>query len=147
MHVHSGRRVLGELALQELSDPARELNYFESSGHFAGGVARNLAVLAGQNGRDLVDVSGEQFTQREQCSRALRQRRSTPGRKGRSSRGDRGVHFGVGGKVNFTGLHAGGRVEDLAVALRVTDPRLAVDPVGNSLHTRILVSALCPWTA
>ena len=75
-----------------------------------------------------------QFAQREHRRTALGERRRSPLRETPLGRPRPRRQLLVRGEVDFTALHAGRGVKDLAVALGVADEGLAVDPVGDALH-------------
>ena len=79
--VDAGRRLLAEAALQQVRDAARELDVLEAAGDLAERVGRDLAVLGGQQRRDLVAVRVDQVPDPEEDLGPLRERRRPPGRE------------------------------------------------------------------
>jgi len=87
VHVHARGRLLGAPALEELADPARELDALERAGDRAGRVGRvgrvgeHLAVLGAHRRRDLVTVLDEELVEGEAGSPrgATRSSPATPG--------------------------------------------------------------------
>ena len=64
-----------ELSLEQVGDPARELDYLDPACDFAARVGEYLAVLARDDSRQLIDVRIEQRFESEQDTRALQWRR------------------------------------------------------------------------
>src|SRR5207247_1332343 len=85
--VHVGGDVLRELALEELGNAAGELDDLEPPAHGAGGVGEHLAVLAGDEGRDLLLVAVHQVAEREQDLGPRGQRGLAPARGRLGGRG------------------------------------------------------------
>ena len=56
VHVDAGRRLLGVPALQQVRDAAGELDVLEATSHLAERVGEHLAVLGGEQRRDLLAV-------------------------------------------------------------------------------------------
>ena len=125
---------LGEVALQQLRHPARELHDLEPARDLAHRVAQHLAVLGGDDRRELLGALIEQVAEPEEDPRALRERRRAP-RRERGARGvDRGVDLGRRRERDLLGHPAGRGIEHIASPLRRSVDELAVDPVGNEGH-------------
>ena len=67
--VDAGRHLGADRALQQLRDAAGELDALEAAGDLAEGVGAHLAVLAGDEGGELVAVPVEQLAEAEHGSR------------------------------------------------------------------------------
>ena len=91
----------------------------------------HLAVLRGDDARQLVAVLVEQSAEPEEDVGAARQRGRPPrGESGDSARGG-GVHLGRRGQIDGTGLYAGRRIEHGAGTPGTTGRELAVEEVGD----------------
>ena len=129
--VDAGADLLGELAFEELGDAGGVLDVFEAAHDFAFGVGEDLAVLAVEEGGDLVHAGLEDVAEAEEDAGAAERRLRGPVGEGGGGGLDGGVDFGVGGERD-AGLHgAGGRVEDVAEAAGGAGDGSAVDPVGD----------------
>src|SRR5262249_14692351 len=132
--VDVGRDVLRVLALQEVRDAAGELDDLEAAVHLAEGVARHLAVLAGDERGDVPLVFLDELAEGKEDPRALRQRRGSPGLR-RLARGrHRGVHVGRRGERHARRALARGGIEHVARALARALHRLATDPMTYLAH-------------
>ena len=81
VHVDVGRGLLGESALEQRGDAARELDVLDAARDLARRVGAHLAVLRREHGGDLGAVLVEQVTEAEQDLGAARQRRPAPPRE------------------------------------------------------------------
>ena len=86
VHVDARRRLLGVRALQQVRDAARELDVLEATSHLAERVGQHLAVLGGEQRRDLLAVGVDQLPQVEQDLGPARQVRGPPCREGGRAR-------------------------------------------------------------
>ena len=77
--VDVGRHLVGVLALEQLRQAARVLDDLEPADHLALGVLDHLAVLGGDDPRQVVDVPLDQVAEREHHARAARERDVAPG--------------------------------------------------------------------
>src|SRR5205807_7062179 len=77
--VDPGRGLLAELALEQLRNPAAVLDHLEPPRDLALRVAEDLAVLGGEDARDVVLALDEQLTNAEEDCRLARERRRPPG--------------------------------------------------------------------
>ena len=131
--VDLGRDALGEAALLQVRDAAGELHDLQAAADLAERISQHLAVLRGDDRRELLLAGVQDLAEAEQHLRAAGQRGLPPLLPGGPGRGD-GVVDVVGGReVDPAGHLAGGRVEDVAAARGDPAPGLAVDPVGHLL--------------
>ena len=86
VHVDLGRGVLGEPALHQVRDAAGELHDLLAAADLAQRVGEHLAVLGGDDRRQLVLAGVQQLAEREQDRGPLGQRGVPPGREGRGRR-------------------------------------------------------------
>jgi hypothetical protein len=70
-HVDVRRHRVGELALQDLRDPARELDHLLAARDLTTSVAQDLAVLRRDDRRELVGARVEQLAEAEEHPGAL----------------------------------------------------------------------------
>src|SRR6185437_3731703 len=75
------------LPLEQMRNATRKLDDFHTPRDFAACVALDLAMLAGYERREFIDMCIEQLFEAEQNARALDRRSLSPGRPGGSSRG------------------------------------------------------------
>ena len=127
--VDAGRGLLGEVALEQRRDPAGVLDHLEPALHLAERVGEHLAVLRGEDPRDLLAVRVHQLADAEDQLGALRERDRAPGREGLLRGRDRAVDLLDGREVDLAGLLAGGRVVDGAAAPGLALGRSPADPV------------------
>ncbi len=114
--VDAGADLLGEFALEELADAGGVLDVFEAAHDFALGVGEDFAVLAVEEGGELVHAGLEDVAEAEEDAGAAERRLGGPGGEGGGGGFDGGVELGVGGEGD-AGLHAaGGGMEDVAEA-------------------------------
>ncbi len=129
--VDAGADLLGEFALEELADAGGVLDVFEAAHDLAFGVGEDFAVLAIEEGGDLVHAGLEDVAQAEEDAGAAERRLRGPVGEGAGGGFDGGVQLGFGCEGNV-GLHgAGGRVEDVAETAGGAADGSAVDPVGD----------------
>ena len=129
--VDSGRRLLGELALEQRRDAAGVLDHLEPAGDLAQRVGMHLAVLACEEARDVVAVLVEQRADAEEELGAARQRERAPGGEGGPRGRDRSVDL-LGRREVDLGLDsARGRVVDRARTARPARDDGSVDPVAD----------------
>ncbi len=131
--IDAGRNVFGKTALEQVRDPAGELDHLEPAGYLPRRVPGHLAVLGADQRGQLPGARGQQFPEREQHAGPPGQRRRPPAGEGLGRRGDRVVHDGRRGEVDGPGHLAGSRVVDVTVPLGGAVPRLPADPVGDVL--------------
>ena len=129
--VDAGADVVGELALQELRRAARVLDDLDAARELAGGIREHLAVLAGNDGDDLVGALLEQRLEAEHDARAGQRRRGRPAGKRRLRGFDGASDFGAGRERNAAAERAGRGREDVAEAAGRARRALAADPVGE----------------
>ena len=112
VHVDAGRRLLAELALQQVRDAAGELDVLQAPGHLAQGVGEDLAVLGVRSGQ-LLAVGVDQLPEVEHAPRCAATGR-WPARPGNAClrHADGGVDLSGGGQVDLGLLLAGRRVPD-----------------------------------
>ena len=134
VHVDAGRTCSVKLALEQRRDAARELDHLEAARDLAQRVGEDLAVLGGDQPRELVAVLVDELADAEEELRALRERDRAPGREGRLRGRDGAVDLLDRREVDLGCLLAGGRVEDAAAAARLPGHGPAVDPVADPLH-------------
>jgi hypothetical protein len=72
--IDAGAYLLCEFALEKLWDSCGELNHFEAAGGFAFGVRKDFAVLAVDDGGDLVDTALEDLSEAEEDAGAAKGR-------------------------------------------------------------------------
>ena len=132
--VDSRRRLLGELALQQLRDAAGELDVLDPACHLAERVGVHLAVLGGDGRRELLAVAVEQVAEPEQHLGPARQRRRPPAGERGLRRRHRGVELVGRGEIDHGCLLTGRGVVDRTVAARGSLDRATVDPVGDAFH-------------
>ena len=65
MDVHTRRGLGAVRTLQQVGDATGELHALEPTGDLAPGVVEHLAVLGGEEGGDVVGVSGDQLAEAE----------------------------------------------------------------------------------
>ena len=89
--VDAARHLLGEAALEQGRDAAREFEVLEATGDLAERIGRDLAVLGGQQGGDVGPVRLDEVPDAEHDVGPLRERGRAPGREGGLRRRDGGV--------------------------------------------------------
>ena len=136
--VHPSGDLVGVLALEQRRDAARELDDLQSALHLALRVREHLAVLVGDDLREVADAGVDQLAEREQHLHPLRQRRLAP----RLERGRRGAHrrsdVGCARQQHFRLLCPGGRVPHRAGAGALARDRFAADPVRDGPQESVL---------
>ena len=129
--VDSRCRLLGEAALHERRDAAGELDHLEAALHLSHRVREHLAVLVGEDARDLLAAIMDELADAEEDLRALRQRRRAPGGERRRSCAYGSVHLLDGRERDLLRLLAGGGVVDGAGAPGRPRYVRAADPVPD----------------
>jgi hypothetical protein len=99
-------------------DPAGELDDLLAARDLTSRVGQDLAVLGGDDRRQLVGPCVEQLAEREEHLRAPRQRRVTPAGERRPGGGDRSLHVTRRGKRYPSRDLSGGRVGHLREPVR-----------------------------
>ena len=112
-------------------DAAGELDHLEAALHLPHRVREHLAVLVGEDARDLLAAVVDELADAEEDLRALRERRRAPGGEGRGGGRDGRVHLLDGGERDLLRLLAGGRVVDGAAAAGRPRHARAADPVAD----------------
>jgi hypothetical protein len=131
--VDAGRDLVGEIALEQLRDAARELDDVDAARHFALRIGEHLAVLGGDHVRQLILVQVQQFQELEHHAGAADRRRVGPlGERGLRG-GHRGIDVGRGGKHHLARDLAGRGVGDVLRAGGTAGGVLAADEMGNLL--------------
>ncbi len=113
VHVDASGKLVGELPLELLSDPAGELDDLEAAAYLALGVREHFAVLGGDQPSKVVGVGGYELAELEQHRRALGQGHIAPRVRGLPRRRDGDLQVLIGGQVQDAGHLAGGGVVDL----------------------------------
>ena len=134
IHVDPGRRLLRELALEQLGDAACELDILDAARDLSCRIRYHLPVLRGDDARQVVGVLHQEFAESEHDVRPFGQRGGAPPRE-RAGRGrHRGVDLVGGRQGDFVGLFAGCRVEDRRGTSAGTGRELVIDPEVDALH-------------
>jgi hypothetical protein len=129
--VDARRRLLREAALNEVRDPAGELEVLQAPGDLAERIHGDLAVLRGEERRELLAVRLNEVPDSEQDVRAPRERRGPP-RGGCRLRGrHRGVDLLGRGEVDGPGNDAARRVAHGSGASRRPADAPSADPVAD----------------
>jgi hypothetical protein len=123
------RHLVGELALEELGQPAGELDDLHAADDLAAGVLEDLAVLGGDQAGELVLVALEQLAEAEHHARAAGQRHVAPRGEGAPGGLDRGVDVGRVGQEHLGLLCSRGGIEHGRGARRGPGRLPAADPV------------------
>ena len=132
--VHAGGRLLRESTLQQVRDAGRELDVLQAARHLAHGVGEHLAVLLGDEPRDVLAMLMQRLADPEQDVGPFRQRRPAPAGE-RLLRGrDGGVHLAGAREVDLVRLPARGRVEHGAGAPGLAGDGLPSDPMADAIH-------------
>ena len=129
--IDGGRDLVGVLALQQLRDPAGELDHLEAAQDLALGVIEDLAVLGGDDPGELLDVGVEQLAEGEHHLGAAAERGLRPVSEGHARRRDRGVDVSGLGQHHLGLLFPGRRVPDWRGAGGGTARFLAADSVSD----------------
>src|SRR5205085_1499767 len=126
--VDAAGHLIGEVALQQLRDPARELHDLHAARHLALRVAEHLAVLAGDERRQRVALFIQQREEAREHPRAPHRRGLRPGvPRGLRAR-DRGAHILLASHHHLTRHRAGGGIEQRQARAGAAR-RPAADPV------------------
>ncbi len=129
--VDPARHLLGEAALEQARDAARELEVLETPGDLAQGVRWDLAVLRGQQCGDVRPVRLDQVPDPEHDVGALGERRRAPGRECRLGRRDGRVDVRARREVDVLGQATGGRIVDRPFPGRGPDHGPPADPMAD----------------
>ena len=121
--VDAGRGLLGELALEQRRDAAAELDHLEPARDLAHRVGEDLAVLGGEEAREVVAVLVDELADAEEELGAARERERAPGGEGAPRGLDGGVDLLDGREVDGARLLAGRGVVDRAAAARLAGAR------------------------
>ena len=130
--VDTGARLLGEPALEQVRDAARELEVLEATRDLTERVRRHLAVLRGEVGRQLVTALVDQVADLEQDVGALAQRRGTPAGEGSAGGGDGGRDLVGRRKVDVLRDDARRGIVDIALAARRAGRGAPADPMADA---------------
>ena len=87
--VHTRAHLLAVLAFEQVRDAAGELDHLQAAGHLAARVRHDLAVLAGDQTRQLVVIALDQLLELEHYPCATQRRRCGPRWEGDLGRGHR----------------------------------------------------------
>ena len=136
--VHAAGDVLVHLALEELGDPAGELDDLDAAGDRSAGVVEGLAVLGGADAGQLLAMRFEDIAVAEQDARALRGRGRRPRGERRLRRPDRLADLARGGERHPRLDPAARRVVDVAEAVALAGDALTVDEVPEGGGVRIV---------
>ena len=131
--VHVGADVVRMLALQEVRDAACELHHLQAALHRAHGVGQGLAVLLGDEARDVLLVRLQQLQEFLHDPRPAQGRRIAPAGVGRGGRLHGGVDVGRVAERHAPDDRAEGGIGHLPVALARGGLTLAADP---EIHAR-----------
>ncbi len=119
-----------------MRDAAGELDHLDAALHRAHRIGQRLAVLLGDDARELLLVRLQELQEFLHDARAAQRRRVAPLGECRGCRFHRGIDDpGVGKGHAFRHL-AGGGIEHLAVATGGTD-RLTVNPERNGIESQL----------
>ena len=127
---------IAEFALQQMRNAAGEFHHFHAALNVALGVGNGLAMLAGQNFRELVVVTLQQLQEFHQHARAALGIGGGPGGLRGLGVLDRRAHFGPGGQRHAGDLLAGHGLPALGKTARRSRDMLAADEMGKLLHGR-----------
>ena len=111
--VDLARDVLGNVAFEQVRDPAGELDDLEPALDLTPRVGERLAVLGGDQRCDPVGVAQDQLAEPEQHRRATQRRRLRPLRQRAARRPHRGVHLVRAGERDAPGKLPGRRIVDV----------------------------------
>jgi hypothetical protein len=132
--VDAGRYLFGVGALEQVGDPAGELQVFEAAGHLALSVGENFAVLRGNDGGHFLAVGVEQFPHAKEDLGAPGKPRRPPGREGAAGGLHGLVHLGRAGEIDLGDRLPEGGVVDGTGPARGARHHPPVDPVTDPLH-------------
>ena len=131
--VDAGRDLLAEAALEQVGHAAGELQVLQAAGDLAEGVRRDLAVLRGQVGGELLAVGVDEVPDAEHDLGATRERRRAPRGERLASGADGRIHLVHRREVDRARLAARRRVEDRARPTRGAGDQPATDPMTDAL--------------
>jgi hypothetical protein len=132
--VDPGRGLFREAALQERRQAAAELDHLEPARDLPPRVREDLAVLGGEDPRDVVATVVHELADPEQRLGSARERDRAPGGEGLPRGGDGGVDLLHAREVDGARLLPGRRVVDGAAPAGGTGHRLPPDPVVDPCH-------------
>ena len=121
---------LGVVALEQLADPAGELDVLEAALDLAPGVGERLAVLAGDDGGQRFAVGVEQLAERKRTAVRLASEMWLQPAKASTGRGHGGVDVGVRRQRHLGLGDARGRVVMVRRGDDVPSPG-SVEPVAD----------------
>ena len=110
--IDAGRDLLAEATLEQLRHATGELDVLQPARDLAQGIARDLAMLGGQQRGQVLAMGLDQVPDPEQDLGPLRERRCAPGRERRCGRGDGSIDIVDRGEVDPTDDLPGRRIED-----------------------------------
>jgi len=131
--VDAARHLLRVAALQEAGRTGRELEVLEAARDLPERVRRHLAVLGGEEGRDLAPVGVHQVPDPEHDLGALRQRGRAPRRERGPGGCDGGIDLLDRREIDLAGSFAGRGIEHDATPAGRTGDAAAADPVRHDL--------------
>jgi hypothetical protein len=137
--IDGGRGLFGVPTLEQVGHATGELDVLEAAANLALGVGEHLAVLGGDERRDLLAVPVDEFAQVEEHLGPLGQRSGAPAEICLLGARHRRVNVGCGGQVHEGRLLAEGRVEDRALAARRARHDPTADPMADPLHGCLLL--------
>ena len=117
-----------------MCDVAGELDDFEAALHFSQGVIEGLAVLCGQQPRNVYLPRRHQLPKGKHHVLALGERRVPPGLEGLRCHPDRTVDVAGRCQSHLGSLSAGGGVVDGPDPIRCPRGQGAIDPVVDRAH-------------
>ena len=134
VHVDCRACTLGEFALLQMRNAADEFADFEAAHDIALGIFNGLAMLAGEQHRQLVHVAVQKFDELEENAGATLRVGGGPFRLRGLGAFYGGAQFGVACKRDSCLNFAGGRVVDIRCAAAGARHMLAVNEMTNFLH-------------
>ena len=139
-----GPGVVGELALHQVRNAAGELHHLEPALDVALGVDKGLAVLGGEQPREIVVFRLHQLQELEHHAGAALRVGCGPGRLGGGGVGDGLLDLGLAGERDL-GLHlAGVRIEHVAGPPGRALDGLAADEMADIAHDFLLRTLIRP---
>ena len=134
VHVHTSRRLLAVPTLHQVGDAASKLDVLQPPSHLAQRIAKNLAVLLGEQSRNLLAIRINQLAHMKHDLRPPRKIRSPPSRKGSKSSSDSQVNLGRRSQVHGRCLLARSRIKNHPRPPRSPLDHAAINPVRNAIH-------------
>jgi hypothetical protein len=132
--VDPGGRLVGVLPLDQVGDAAGELHDLEATLHLAEGVGDDLAVLVGDDLREVLGPGVDQLAEGEEGLGPLAQRSLAPRLERLGGAGHGRVDVALGGEDDLGLLLPPRRVVDRRVAGGGTGGGASVDPVLDGAH-------------